>query len=218
MPNIAKGAAKTALPIDLPALERARLSHDPFPFVVVPRFVKAEALEAINADFPEISHAGSFPLPAVSYGPAFADLIDAIRGQEFTRAVETKMGIDLSTRPTMITVRGQSGTDDGRIHTDSKTKLVTVLIYMNPSWESAHGRLRLLRSASDLNDVVAEVPADEGALLAFRNQANAWHGFEPFEGPRRVIQLNWVRDSGVVWREQARHRLSAYFKRRQRGA
>jgi hypothetical protein len=123
------------------------------------------------------------------------------------------MGIDLSTRPTMITVRGQSGPGDGRIHSDSTTKLVTVLIYMNAGWESANGRLRLLRSANDINDVIAEVPPDEGSLLVFRNQSNAWHGFEPFEGPRRVIQLNWVRDSRVVWREQTRHRMSAFFKR-----
>jgi hypothetical protein len=180
---------------------------------MVPRFVKAEALEPINDDFPAISHPGSFPLPALSYGPAFAELMNAIRGPEFTHAVEIKMGIDLSTRPTMITVRGQSGSGDGRIHTDSTTKLVTVLIYMNPKWESPRGRLRLLNTSFDLNDVIAEVPPDEGALLVFRNQPNAWHGFETFEGPRRVIQLNWVRDASVVWREQARHRLSAYFKR-----
>jgi hypothetical protein len=28
-----------------------------------------------------------------------------------------------------------------------------------------------------------------------------------------VIQLNWVTDMGVVKREQARHRVSAFFKR-----
>ena len=68
--------------------------------------------------------------------------------------------------------------------------------------------------------LVATVPpsppskyADEGTLLLFRNDPNAWHGFEPFAGPRRVIQLNWVTDESVVRREQARHRVSAFFKR-----
>ena len=55
--------------------------------------------------------------------------------------------------------------------------------------------------------------APAGTLLAFRKQPNAWHGHESFEGPRRAIQLNWVRDSGVVWREQIRHRISAMFKK-----
>jgi len=205
------------LPIDIEAFARAPLVREPFPFVTVPRFVKREALAAIDADFPSIAHLGSFPLPTLSYGPAFARFMDAIRGEEFTRAVEEKFALDLTSRPTMITVRGQSGPGDGQIHTDSVTKLITVLIYMNAAWESPKGRLRLLRSATDLDDVIAEVPADEGALLVFKNQPNAWHGFEAFEGPRRVIKLNWVRDAGVVWREQTRHKVSAFFKRLRAG-
>ena len=113
----------------------------------------------------------------------------------------------------MITVRGQCRATDGKIHTDSKTKLITVLIYMNGKWEQPGGRLRLLRSPDNLQDAFAEVPPEQGTLLAFRNQPNAWHGHESFEGQRRAIQLNWVRDQGVVWREQVRHRLSAFFKR-----
>ena len=128
-------------------------------------------------------------------------------------AVGAKLGMALADAPTMITVRGQSRAADGKIHTDSRTKLVTALIYMNDSWESARGRLRLLRSATDLNDVIAEVPPDEGTLLVFKNTPNAWHGFEPFAGPRRVIQLNWVTSASVVRREQRRHRVSAFFKR-----
>jgi SM-20-related protein len=113
----------------------------------------------------------------------------------------------------MVTVRGQCRASDGQIHTDSKTKLVTILIYMNGKWENPGGRLRLLRSPDNLNDAFAEVPPDQGTLLAFLNTPNAWHGHESFEGPRRAIQLNWVRDQGVVWYEQNRHKLSAFFKR-----
>jgi Rps23 Pro-64 3,4-dihydroxylase Tpa1-like proline 4-hydroxylase len=113
----------------------------------------------------------------------------------------------------MVTVRGRSRAADGKIHTDSRTKLVTALIYMNDSWESPRGRLRLVRSPDDLNAVIAEVPPERGTLLVFKNDPHAWHGFEPFSGPRRVIQLNWVTDASVVRREQARHRISAFFKR-----
>jgi len=127
--------------------------------------------------------------------------------------VEEKLGMDLNGRPTMVTARGVSAARDGQIHTDSRTKLVTVLIYMNNAWESKTGRLRLLRRPDNLDDVIAEVPPDEGTLLVFRNDPNAWHGFHAFEGPRRVIQLNWVTDMGVVRREQFRHRVSAFFKR-----
>jgi Rps23 Pro-64 3,4-dihydroxylase Tpa1-like proline 4-hydroxylase len=113
----------------------------------------------------------------------------------------------------MVTARGVSAARDGQIHADSRTKLVTALIYMNNDWEAKTGRLRLLRGPTDLEDMVAEVPPDEGTLLIFKNEPHAWHGFHPFEGPRRVIQLNWVTDGGVVRREQFRHRISAFFKR-----
>jgi SM-20-related protein len=205
--------AMPALPIDLDAFEAASVAREPFAFAMVPRFVRPEAMAAINADFPLVSHPGSFPLPTLDYGPAFATFMAAIQGPEFTKAVERKLGVDLTGRPTMVTARGVSAARDGQIHTDSRTKLITVLIYMNNAWEAKTGRLRLLRGPGDLEDVIAEVPPDEGTMLVFQNQPNAWHGFHAFEGPRRVIQLNWVTDKGVVRREQLRHRVSAFFKR-----
>ena len=113
----------------------------------------------------------------------------------------------------MVTVRGQCTARDGNIHADSATKLVTMLLYTNRHHECASARLRLLRSPTDLDDYAAEVPAEESTLVIFRNGANAWHGFAPFHGQRRVIQVNWVTDAQVVAREQARHRVSAFFKR-----
>ncbi|MBV9549583.1 MAG: 2OG-Fe(II) oxygenase [Alphaproteobacteria bacterium] len=203
----------TALPIDIEAFAATPLVREPFAYLMVPNFVRGDAMAAINADYPLVTHPGSFPLPTLQYGPAFRAFIDAIQGPEFTHAVEEKFGISLEGRPTMVTARGVSAARDGQIHTDSRTKLITVLIYMNNEWEAKTGRLRLLRGPDDLEDMIAEVPPDEGTLLIFKNEPNAWHGFHAFEGPRRVIQLNWVTDMGVVKREQARHRVSAFFKR-----
>jgi hypothetical protein len=127
--------------------------------------------------------------------------------------VASKFDIDLDSRPVTVTVRGQCTSRDGHIHTDSETKLITMLLYTNRSWECASARLRLLRSPDTLDDFAAEIPAEESTLAVFRNGPRAWHGFAPFHGPRRVIQVNWVSDSRVVAREQARHRVSAFFKR-----
>lgn len=201
------------LPIDIDAFAATPLTREPFPFLMVPHFVKPEAMAAINADYPLVRHPGSFPLPTLKFGPAFRALMDAIQGPEFTRAVEEKFGLSLEGKPTMVTARGVSAAKDGQIHTDSRTKIITVLIYMNNAWEAKTGRLRLLRGPDDLEDMIAEVPPEEGTLLIFRNQPNAWHGFHAFEGPRRVIQLNWVTGMDVVKREQTRHRISAFFKR-----
>ena len=132
---------------------------------------------------------------------------------EFRAAFEEKFEIDLTDRPTMITVRGRCWEKDGSIHTDSVTKLITVLIYMNSSWEDSGGQLRLLRSGEDLEDYVAEVPPEEGTLIAFRRSDHSWHGHKPFVGPRRVIQLNWVTSQGVLRYETRRHRYSAFLKR-----
>jgi len=117
----------------------------------------------------------------------------------------------------MITARGMARARDGQTHRDSKTKILTVLIYMNPDWQSqadaGAGHLRLLRSADNLDDYAVEIPPAMGTLLAFRCTPAAWHGHRPFSGVRRSIQLNWVTDAGVVRREQWRHRLSALTKR-----
>jgi SM-20-related protein len=197
---------------DLDAFREARLTTEPFPYAIVPRFIPPRAMTAVEGDFPKVARVGSFPLPSLKYGPAFGAMMDALRGPEFTAAVEEKFGMSLAGRPTMVTVRGMSGARDGHIHTDSVTKLITVLIYMNSQWESPGGRLRLLRSPDNLNDVIAEVPPDEGTLLIFKNGPNAWHGYEPFDGTRRVIQLNWVTSNSVVRWEQSRHRVSALLK------
>lgn len=199
--------------VDFEALHRCEPVREPFAYAIVPHFVLEQAQPGIEEDYPRIAHPGSFPLQSLRYGPRFKALIDALTGPDMTALVEDKLAIDLSGRPVTVTVRGVSRASDGRIHTDSKSKLVTLLLYMNREWESGHGRLRLLRTSDTLTDYVAEVPPDEGTLLLFKNGANAWHGFEAFEGPRRVIQVNWVTDEGVVRRESSRHRFSAAMKR-----
>lgn len=200
-------------PIDVAKLRATTPTQDPFPHVIVPAFIRPTAIQAIHADFPAIEQPGSFPVSSLRFGPQFRRLLDALRAPELADAFSEKFNLDLRSRPLMMTVRGRARAKDGRIHVDSKTKLITVLLYMNADWEAPGGRLRLLRSPDDLEDMVAEVPPEAGTLLAFRNGPTAWHGHEPFVGQRRTIQLNWVTGAAVVAREQARHRLSAAMKR-----
>ena len=197
---------------DLAALEDAPLAREPFEYVIVPGFVRANELAALNRDFPKIGRPGSFPPGELDYGPKFQAMLDEFAGSDVRAAFARKFDVDLSGRPLMSTVRGRCQQKDGRIHTDTKSKIITVLIYLNPQWEESGGRLRLLRGGTDLEDYIAEVPPDEGTLLAFKRSENSFHGHKPFVGERRVIQFNWVTDSGTVWRENLRHRLSAWFK------
>ncbi len=199
--------------LNLAALEQASVHLNPFPFVAVPNFIDEKALEPIEKDYPSVSKPGSFPLETLRFGPGFASFMAELYRPAFRDIVGKKLGIDLRGRPATVTVRGRARERDGQIHLDSRAKLVTVLIYMNGKWEADGGRLRLLNSPSNLDDMVMEVPPARGTLLAFLNTQNAWHGHKPFEGERRVIQLNWVRDNWVVWREKARHSLSAFVKK-----
>jgi SM-20-related protein len=198
--------------LDLDRLRAAPLSRDPFDFVIVENFVRPQYLAAAVADFPPLGKHGSFPLNGQRYGAAFARLAAELQNSDLRRAIEDKFALDLSGRPTMITLRGYSDGKDGGIHTDSATKLITLLLYMNPSWEKEAGRLRLLRRADDLEDFVAEVAPVAGTMVAFRRSANSFHGHRAHIGERRSIQLNWVTDAGVVRRELARHRWSARLK------
>jgi SM-20-related protein len=197
----------------LEALRATPLVSEPFAHLVVPGFVSAAGLAAINADYPKISSPGSFPTDQVSFGPAFQTLLDELETDEFREAFEEKFKLDLTGRPTITTVRGRCDAADGKIHTDSKTKIITVLIYMNESWENAGGRLRLLRSAHDLSDILVEVPPVAGTLLAFKRSNNSWHGHESFSGERRVIQFNWLTSTGNRQIAMLRHHTSASFKR-----
>ena len=199
--------------LDLDRFAATPLVEAPFPYLIVRGFLKPEAVERVQRDYPEIAQAGSFPVGEVSYGPDFGALLEELEGPAMRAAFAAKFGLDLADRPTMVTVRGRAQAKDGRIHTDSKSKIITVLIYMNGAWEAPGGRLRLLRSGDSLDDAIAEVPPDQGTLVAFKVTPHSWHGHESFVGPRRVIQLNWVTGDEVVRHEQARHRLSARVKK-----
>ncbi len=189
------------------------LVQQPFEHLIVPQFIGPQPLAEINADYPKISTSGSFPVDQLSFGPAFRNFLEELNSDDFREAFEEKFGIELTGRPTITTVRGRCGPGDGKIHTDSATKIITVLIYMNESWDQPGGRLRLLRSSNDLSDIIVEVPPIAGTLLAFKRSNNSWHGHEPFVGERRVIQFNWLTSLGNRQIAMLRHHTSASFKR-----
>jgi len=198
--------------LDLDALRAAPLARDPYEHIILPGFVKPDALRRLNADYPHIERTGSFPLDSLKFGSGFRELVDALESAEFRKAFEEKFGIDLSGRPTTITARGRCGARDGNIHCDSASKIVTVLLYVNPEWDNSGGRLRLLRSRENVNDFAAEVPPSGGTLVAFLRSDHSWHGHLPFHGERRVIQFNWVNDTSNQRLAIFRHRLSASMK------
>lgn len=189
--------------LDLKALDATPLQQDPFDFLVVPGCIGPQALEAINQDYPSIERPGNLSLGDVQYGPAFQALIDELEGEEFADAIGRKFGVDLSGCPTNITVRKYCEQSDGNIHTDHRSKIITVLLYFNTDWSNEAGRLRMLRSDHDIEDFAAEVPPIGGTLLAFRRTDNSYHGHKQFVGERRMLQLSFLRSTRLaLWRQQ----------------
>jgi len=200
--------------LKLDALRSTPPEHDPFDYVIVRNFVEREKLKEVLADYPDVPGPGSHPPAGLKISGHFKELMDELLDAPFRKLIEEKFDVDLTNRPTMYTVRGFCRARDGKIHTDSKTKIITVLLYMNDdSWESSTGRLRILRNGTDLENFAAEVEPSGGTLLVFKRANNSWHGHHPFEGKRRAIQLNWVTDQSVVDREQGRHGFSSAIKR-----
>lgn len=199
--------------LNLDVLRAALLVREPFEHLVVEGLIDATHEDAVLGDYPRLDKGGSFPLHSTKGGPHFDRLCEELCGEELREVFAQRFGMDLDGRPTTLTVRGRCRRKDGQIHVDSKSKLVTVLLYLNEPWNAEGGRLRLLYSGESLEDSFAEVSPRFGTLVAFRNGPDAWHGHAPFEGVRRVLQLNYVTDEAAARRSERRHGLSALVKR-----
>ena len=200
--------------INFEALQGGVAATEPFAYMVCKGLLNESTLADVSRDFPAIEQPGVFPLSDLTYGPAFANLIDDICSREMEDLLAQKFGIDLSDYPLMVTVRGQTQARDGRIHADLTDKVLTCLLYLNdPIWSDRTGCLRLLRDGENLANMIAEVPPDGGTFLGFKRTDNSWHGHLPFVGRRRAVMFNWMRSELALAKNVGRHRLSSMFKR-----
>jgi SM-20-related protein len=198
--------------IDFGKLRAAELKQQPFSYLIGTNTIDPQWEDRLIADFPQLKKGGSFPLSAVQVGRDFCQLIKEMSGREFREFVEQRFSLDLTDRPTMFTVRGHCRLSDGKIHTDTDSKIITVLLYLNPRWTEKGGKLRILNSGVDINDFSAEIEPTIGTILIFRRCDHSFHGHLPFEGPRKVVQMNWVTEKRFVERETKRHGWSAWIK------
>ena len=162
-------------------------------------------------DFPDIDSGGSFPSDNLKEGD-IKKLVEELEGDEFKAILENKLGVDLKDAEVITTLRGFSRFKDGKIHTDSQSKIVTVLLYLNKNWDNEIGNLRLLKKNNDLDNYIQEISSEYGNLVAFKVTDNCWHGFMPFEGKRLSIQLNYIYPKSLKM-HKIRHKLSASFKK-----
>lgn len=189
------------------------MRRDPFDYTIVSGFLKPDTLGEVIRTYPKEIKAGSYPLDTIKPSAALSQVIDELDGPEFERAIEEKFDVQLKGKPKMYSLRGYTRASDGKIHTDSKDKIITVLLYLNELWPHETGRLRLLRNGTDLENYADEVPPDNATLLVFKRADNSWHGHGSFEGVRRSIQMNWMVSDNKRAFHKLRHTISANFKK-----
>lgn len=199
--------------LNLEKLSAATVETSPYNYVIVPGFLAPETVRKVNETYPPISAGGSFPIESLDGGMVIKEVIDELDGPEFQKLVEQKFAVQLQDRPKMYSLRGYTRAKDGQIHTDSKDKIITVLVYLNQDWKQEGGRLRILKNGHDVDDFVAEVAPDNGTLLIFKRSDHSWHGHHPFEGPRRSLQMNWMTTEGSKGWHKIRHSISAAVKK-----
>ena len=200
--------------INLEAIAGTLPQPEPYRHFIGSNALKADAAQAVLKDFPKIRETGFFPVSDLEVTGAFQDLLADVDDPAFSAVVSEKLGLDLTDKPKLITLRHWSAASDGRIHTDSVSKIATVLIYLNESWQDAGaGRLRVLRSGSNFEDYAAEISPVLGNVFGFRRSDSSWHGHLPFAGERKVLQVTWLTDASKVAHKTRTARVSRWLKK-----
>ena len=125
--------------LNIARLRAAKVETEPFNYMIVPGFLSADSVRAINATYPRIEKGGSFPIDSLDESMIVREVIEELDGPEFEATVAEKFDVALDGRPKMYSLRGWTRAKDGQIHTDSKDKIITVLIYLNEDWKEEFG-------------------------------------------------------------------------------
>lgn len=207
-----------AVLLDPTRLERpdTLVRREPFPFMIAHGQLPDSARGDLDRDFPRYGEAGFFPYDPADCGPAVNALVERLTAPEFASAIGRHLGIEeLGRYPTLVTVCRYLNRRHGTIHTDSKSKVATALLYLNPQWpDTSDGCLRFLERIDDIDAMVApELKPLYGEFAVFRRCDNSFHGHLPYEGERRVIQVAWLVSEEAKARKTRRGRFSRVFKK-----
>jgi hypothetical protein len=229
----------------------ARVYKKPFEHVYVPGFISKECLREVNRDFPEslnrISSYGGGNIDEGALrkrneiGGSFEAFLDAMASATLRKAFEQVFQTDLSNTFIRSTIRGVATREDGRIHADDASKIVTALVYLNEEWVHESecgecGKLQLLARRDLRSNSTPANDAYGGNLLAFKNPAafgknGGFHGFKKFslrtDGgclsqdagcERKMVQINYqtrVKLFGDDEKKNGRRRQTTGKKKKQ---
>ena len=208
---------RPAPPLFDPAhLAGADVRSAPFRFLIARDQLPVETAAALREDFPKYTSAGFFPYEEKDCGPSINRLIAELTQPKVASAVGATLGIEnLGQYPTLVTLCRALNKRHGTIHTDSKSKVATALLYLNETWpDTSDGCFRFLERVDSIDALVApEVKPLYGNFVVFKRADNSFHGHLPYEGERRVIQVAWLTSEEEKLRKTQRGKLSRLFKK-----
>ena len=144
--------------IDFNKLQSAEVDNTYYPFFSLDNcLLDNQSCAALAKDFPDIKSGGSIPPSSINLEESIKKLISDLESEEMKAILEEKLNVDLSNSEIVTTLRGFSRKKDGKIHTDSKSKIITLLLYLNESWEYETGKLRMLKNEENLEDFIKEI-------------------------------------------------------------
>jgi hypothetical protein len=204
--------------IDPARLAAAEVHEAPFHFLVARDQLPADdgTREALDRDFPPYPSAGFFPYRPEDCGPSIVAVVEALTAPAFAEALGARIALpDLAAFPPLVTICRHLNLRHGTIHTDSRSKIATALLYLERDWpHGSAGALRFLRRIDSIDEVVApEIAPVYGTLAAFKRADDSFHGHLPFEGERRVIQVAWLASADELARKTRRGSFSRWLKK-----
>lgn len=192
------------------------IRSQPFPFMIAHGQLPDEARSDLERDFPQYASAGFFPYDPIDCGPAINALVAQMTAPAFASAIGRHLGIEnLGQYPTLVTLCRALNKRHGTIHTDSRSKVATALLYLNAQWpDTSDGCLRFLNRIDNIDDLAApELKPLYGEFAVFKRCDNSFHGHLPYEGERRVIQVAWLTSEEEKLRKTRRGKFSRAFKK-----
>ena len=134
--------------IDLNSIKSAPVDDSFFPFFSVHNCITDEGV-SLSSEFPNLDKGGSYPSDMPGLSEKIRQLISEIESKEMKEILSEKFQVNLDNTEVITTLRGYSRMKDGKIHSDSKSKVLTFLLYLNEEWVNEKGLLRMLKNNSD---------------------------------------------------------------------
>lgn len=192
-------------------IQNATVYSSPYPHMIVENSLLLR--DELTRDFPLFRFPGLLPPESIKCGPSFAKLLQELDSPQLRAIIGEKLDMDLTSNPTLMTVRGYARQRDGRIHVDTPDKVATILLYLNENWPHDAGKIRVLRNGEDISAYDKEMTPLMGNMFIFKVTDNCWHGHLPLRAKRRAIMVNYMASPEAYEKHHKKHLRSARFKK-----